>query len=77
MFFYCPTCPSAINAYVSTFCWDKVHVPLLSQHVPLLSHNLIGTRPGQLGTRLLSQINAYIPTFRSPGHVGHLKNKQV
>nr|DAK58159.1 MAG TPA: hypothetical protein [Caudoviricetes sp.] len=84
MFFYCPTCPSATNAGISTFCWDKSPVPVLSQRVPLLSQVLIWTCAGQLGTArdmcgtcLLSQKNAYIPTFISPGHVGHLKNKQI
>nr|DAG10028.1 MAG TPA: hypothetical protein [Caudoviricetes sp.] len=37
----------------------------------------LGTARDMCGTCLLSQINAYKSTFISPGHVGHLKNKQI
>nr|DAJ04656.1 MAG TPA: hypothetical protein [Caudoviricetes sp.] len=57
------TCPSA--------------VPTCPTTVPSPNLDMFGTARDMCGTCLLSQTNAYIPTFKSPGHVGHLKNKQI
>nr|DAL69660.1 MAG TPA: hypothetical protein [Caudoviricetes sp.] len=54
-----------------------IAVPTCPAHVPIRTWDSSGTARDTCGTCLLSQINAYTPTLRSPGHVGHLKNKQV